>query len=266
MKLRWFLHPIQTLRNYLRRKHRIEIYNLGYNLLGSQDGYPLPPADLVDLVIGTREIGWYQFGGLFAHQSFTTFLRRNNIEFKDTRSIFDFGCGCGRIIRWFNDWKATSEIWGTDYNPALIHWCQKNLADIARFKVNQPNPPLDFEDNKFELVYSYSVFTHLARDIQIPWLKELTRVTRPGGHLLITTHGQRVAWRLGFSPEQFDQLEREGIMIFNEELSGQNSCTVFHSENFWKNQQALGLELVDFMGGGVRDSSEQDMYLFRKVA
>ncbi len=264
-RLRYLFRPKEARRKLAMSDYRFGFYNLGYRMIGSQEGHPLPPPELVYLVIGTREIAWYQLGGLFASQSITTFLRRNHVDMYNLRSIYDFGCGCGRVLRWFHYLKDQCELWGTDYNPVLVEWCQKNLAEFAQFKVNQAKPPLDFEDNKFDLIYSYSVFTHLARDLQLPWLKELVRVTKPGGHLVITTCGRRVAWRMEYPPEFFDQLEQEGIIVLNEELSGENACAVFHTLDFWGNQQALGLELVDFMEGGVRDTSEQDMYLFKKV-
>lgn len=57
-------HP-RTAFGKLKTKFRMNFYNIGYRMIGSLDGYPLPPAHLVDLVIGTKEIAWYQLGGLF---------------------------------------------------------------------------------------------------------------------------------------------------------------------------------------------------------
>src|SRR5687768_275368 len=57
-----------------RRRVRHPLWNLGYRLAGSLDGYPFPPARLINLVINTREIAWYQLGGLFNHQAFTSFM------------------------------------------------------------------------------------------------------------------------------------------------------------------------------------------------
>lgn len=249
-----------------RREHRIDTCNLGYRLAPSLDGYPLPPPELVELVIGTRELAWYQLGGLFMQQAIGTLLRRNGRPWELHPRILDFGCGCGRIVRWLAALKGHCQIWGSDYNPRLVEWCRTHLADIAQFTVNQADPPLPYADSQFSLVYSYSVLTHLSRDRQEPWFRELARVTEPGGELVLTVHGRRCAMRMEFAPEQLAELEREGILVFAEERSGENICGAYHSESYMRGLDRFGLELVEFLPGGARDASEQDLYLFRKRA
>lgn len=241
-------------------------YNFGYRLIGSPDGLPLPPGRLVELVVGTREVACYQLSGLFSHECLVVFLRRNAVDINALQSIYDFGCGCGRIVRWLVPLKDHCEIWGTDYNPDLAEWCDKNLGSMGRFKVNGPTPPLDFESEKFDLVHSYSVFTHIRRDQQLDWLKELVRVTKRLGYLVITTQGRRIAWRQGFPEWMFNQLMEEGIYAAGEDHSGTNRCSVFHTDRYFKDiSPSLGLQLVDFMEGAARDNSEQDYYLFRRI-
>jgi hypothetical protein len=50
-----------------------------------------------------------------------------------------------------------------------------------------------------------------------------------------------------------------------EERSGSNDCAAYHSEGYMRGLGALGLELVEYVPGGVRDGSEQDLYLYRRV-
>src|SRR5947208_884804 len=69
-------------------------------------------------------------------------------------------------------------------------------AGRARSEVNGLAPPLAFDDASFDLVYALSVFTHLTGDLQVAWRDELRRVLRPGGRLLITTHGRSYVPRL----------------------------------------------------------------------
>ncbi len=179
--------------------------------------------------------------------------------------MLDFGCGCGRILRWWASLKGSCEMWGCDYNAELIAWCQKHLSDFARFKVNQPSPPVDFPNGYFELVYAYSVLTHLSLEQQQPWLVELTRVTKPGGLLLVTTHGRRCALTHGVSPADLDRLERDGVIVFGDQLRGSNSCVVYHTEEYLRGLSSLGLDLVEYLPAGTRDIGEQDMALFRRV-
>ena len=60
----------------------------------------------------------------------------------------------------------------------------------ATFKANQPLPPIDYPDATFDLVYNHSVFTHIDENYQDQWLAELRRVVKPGGHLILSVHGE----------------------------------------------------------------------------
>ena len=104
--------------------------------------------------------------------------------------ILDFGCGCGRILIHLERLAATSTVHGCDIDARAIRWAQANLP-WARFTTNQPRPPLDYPDATFDLVYNHSVFTHLDEDDQDAWLAELRRVTKPGGTLLLSVHGEK---------------------------------------------------------------------------
>jgi ubiquinone/menaquinone biosynthesis C-methylase UbiE len=52
-------------------------------------------------------------------------------------------------------------------------------------------PPLEYEDSKFDLIYSMSVFTHLDEYRQFQWLIELKRVLREDGILIITVYDEK---------------------------------------------------------------------------
>ncbi len=245
---------------------RCVLYNLGYRIAGSLDGAPFPPSRLINLVIGTTEISWYQLGGMYNAKAFTNLLCRNGIAPEKLETMLDFGCGCGRILRWWVGLKDSCEIWGCDYNAELVAWCQKRLGFFAQFKVNRADPPIDFSDGYFELVYAYSVLTHLSLEQQRPWLVELTRVTKPGGWLVITTHGRRCALTHGVSPDDLDRLDRDGVIVFGENVQGSNSCVAYHSEEYLRGLSSLGLEIVEHLPAGTRDIGEQDLVLFRKIS
>ena len=66
-------------------------------------------------------------------------------------------------------------------------WC-RNLH-LRGVRSEPARPPLPYEDDRFDLVYSVSIFTHLDEQLQRPWIEELTRVVRPGGLVLVTVTG-----------------------------------------------------------------------------
>jgi hypothetical protein len=62
----------------------------------------------------------------------------------------------------------------------------------AAFYRNDLMPPLIYRNGLFNLVYSFSVFSHLRHDVEEAWLAELARVGAPGCVYLLTVHGEWV--------------------------------------------------------------------------
>ena len=105
--------------------------------------------------------------------------------------ILDFGCGCGRTLRWLAASNPEKRWHGSDVDPEAIRWCQNNFPS-ARFDVNPAWPPLPYADASFDLIYAVSVFTHLGEEHQRRWFEDLRRVLKPGGALLFTVFGEHV--------------------------------------------------------------------------
>ena len=162
-------------------KYRVQ----SFRLRREAAGFAIPPRKLNLMVTGTEDPEWYARGGWLAAQSIRFALERNAISVEGLTSILDFGCGAGRVIRHWA--KLSALVHGTDYNPELIR-CAQHLR-FAEFRVNGLQPPLGYPSNSFDLVYALSVFTHLDEAGQFAWINELRRVVKPGGYLLITTHG-----------------------------------------------------------------------------
>lgn len=107
--------------------------------------------------------------------------------------ILDFGCGCGRILLHLERLAGTSSVHGVDVDARAVRWATENLP-WAGVEVNGTEPPLDFEDATFDLVFNHSVFTHLDEAHQDLWLAELRRITKPGGFVLLSVHGEKALW------------------------------------------------------------------------
>ena len=57
-----------------------------------------------------------------------------------------------------------------------------------------------------------SVLTHLDEDNQFFYLKELNRITKPGGIIILSTHGDYVQYLI-LSPDELNEVKREGILF-----------------------------------------------------
>lgn len=109
------------------------------------------------------------------------------------KRILDFGSGVGRAaLQLYARWKTPSHC--CDVNPAAISYLERELKSVD-CAVNNFTPPLNFEDNYFDAVYSVSVWTHLPPDHQLPWLNEIKRILKPGGLALLSISGPTVLQR-----------------------------------------------------------------------
>lgn len=104
-------------------------------------------------------------------------------------NILEWGCGPARIIRHLPKLLDRScEIFGADYNNQTIEWCQKNIPKV-HFTKNNLQPPLEYDDSHFDIIYATSVFTHLSEEMHYSWMNELKRICKPNGIIFLTTHG-----------------------------------------------------------------------------
>ena len=131
------------------------------------------------------------------------------VDLANFHRVLDFGCGCGRTIRWFLRDAGAAEFHGVDVDAAAIDWCKTNLRRGC-FLANAPTPPLPYPAGYFDCVYCISVFTHLNESMQDAWLTELKRILKPGGVLLLSVYGEGAALEL--DREGRNQLRESGFV------------------------------------------------------
>ena len=191
-------------------------------------GVPLPPERLVVLVAGSPDLRWFLEGGRLAAEGIRAAADRQTAGFERLSDVLDFGSGCGRVLRHFTGGPGP-RLHGCDYNPDLIDWCRRHLDD-GTYMVNDNDPPLAWEAERFDLVWALSVFTHLPEARQQRWLTELWRVLRPGGLLIASLQGSYYLPQLT-EPER-RRFERGELIVRYQEASGTNLCTAFHPESY----------------------------------
>lgn len=100
--------------------------------------------------------------------------------------LLDFGFGWGRISRVFMQDVPLENIHGIDVDPGFVALTQKAF-DSSNFTECPAFPPTKFPAGKFDLVYAYSVFSHLSEKACRKWMDEFHRVLKPGGVVVFTT-------------------------------------------------------------------------------
>jgi SAM-dependent methyltransferase len=226
----------------------------------ADDGLPVPPPQLIVQVAGTADADWFLRSGRLAAGSVRAALWRQGRRIEDLEAILDFGCGCGRVMR---NWIAlrTTDAFGSDMNEAAVEWCRRNLP-FASFETNGLAPPLVFDTASFDLVYALSVFTHLPEELQLLWMRELQRVVKPGGFLLLSTHGERYLPRL--NADERERFHGGDVVVRWEEVAGTNLCTTFHPPSYLRTRLATGWEPLEILAEGARGNPHQDLSVFRR--
>src|SRR2546426_1089906 len=115
----------------MRADPRVLAANSHYRRFGAPDKLPIPPAHLIFLVAGSSDIEWFLKGGSLAAESVVGLLQNNGVDINAMDVILDFGCGSGRVLRYWESLRET-RVCGSDYNPLLVDWCKRNLlfADV----------------------------------------------------------------------------------------------------------------------------------------
>ena len=114
------------------------------------------------------------------------------------RSVFDFGCGCGRVARQLIQQQERPQRYvGVDLHAGMIRWCQEQLTPRApefefvhhdvfddSFNPGDGTPrfaPFPVRDGEFTLVNAISVFTHLTEEQAPHYMREAARILADDG-------------------------------------------------------------------------------------
>ena len=116
---------------------------------------------------------WWFVGKRFLIDKFLKRSKKNN-------QILDVGCGTGIIMKMMQKYGTT---YGIDASKLAIDFCKKrNLKNLKLGKIES----LPYKNNQFDIVTCLDLLYHKEVKDDLKALKELSRVLKKGGRLLIT--------------------------------------------------------------------------------
>jgi SAM-dependent methyltransferase len=126
-------------------------------------------------------------GGETLRQAFS-FYRVVSHASSSTRpkSALDFGCGWGRITRFFIKDFEKDKLFGVDPLHEVIE-ASRATNPWATFLQVDLRPPIDLPSSSLDVIFAFSVFSHLTEAVHLEWIEEFSRLLRPHGTLVVTT-------------------------------------------------------------------------------
>lgn len=103
--------------------------------------------------------------------------------------VLDFGIGWGRVARFFLEHLPLENVHGIDVTPDFVEICRSTFQS-RNFTVCNALPPSGLEEESFDLIFGYSVFSHLSEAACQAWMDEFAKLLKPNGVLALTTRGR----------------------------------------------------------------------------
>jgi SAM-dependent methyltransferase len=128
--------------------------------------------------------------------------------------VLDAGCGPGLYAEELL--ARGAEVVDFDQSPTMVELARGRLGDRSTVRVHDLAEPLDWlEDATFDAALMALVLHHV--DDRVAALREIHRVLRPGGHLVVSTPHPTADWlRLGgsyFTVEPVEETWSRGWQI-----------------------------------------------------
>ncbi|HWM73011.1 MAG TPA: class I SAM-dependent methyltransferase [Nocardioides sp.] len=179
--------------------------------------------------------------------------------------LLDWGCGAGRLaIGVKHVMGHVADYHGVDVQPDLLNWARDNLTDAhTRFTlVDQRNPrynpdgdqayEIPTADESVDVLYSYSVFSHMLTEDVAGYARAIARALAPQGRAWLTAFVEDGVPDCVENPDDYHKMPWKGPL----------HCVRFDRRFFEDVLLDAGLAVDEFVHG--RETDGQSMYVLRK--
>jgi len=102
---------------------------------------------------------------------------------KPGNAILDVGCGTGLQLDLWHRYRC--RLYGIDSSAAMLDVARRRLGDAAHLRLGDASE-LPYDDNMFDLVTCTFVLHGMEHQVRLVALKEMKRVMKDGGRILLT--------------------------------------------------------------------------------
>ncbi len=104
-------------------------------------------------------------------------------------SVLEFAAGFGRFTRHLVK-AMPGRVTCSDVMPGSVDFLREQF-EVNAFQSSH-DPKDIIADNRYELVFVLSMFTHLPPEMWVPWLQVLRDLVKPGGLLVFSVHNEDI--------------------------------------------------------------------------
>lgn len=178
--------------------------------------------------------------------------------------VLDWGCGAGRLAIGIREHLGrVADYHGVDVQPDLIAWAVDNLAapgfrftcvDVSNERYNPDGTPertLGTEPGSVDVLYAYSVFSHMNDEDTGAYLTLIRTALAPEGRAFATCFVEEDVEAWAENPVGYGPLDWKGRL----------HCTRFDRRHFEDLVAAAGLAVDRFEYG--QETDGQSLYVLR---
>ena len=155
---------------------------------------------------------------------------RETLNLTTQSSILDLGCGAGRLaIGLVAELGPMERYVGIDVSPEAIRWCRRYVErdfpgmrfvhmDVRNSRYRPTGRPLSDEDRlplasgSVEVIYLYSVFSHMRSDDVRWYLREFRRLLMPSGAVFLTSFVEDDVEEEAVNPDGYGPQQWQGAL------------------------------------------------------
>ena len=230
---------IQTKEN-LQRIENIQcdtlgaIFNIDYNNVNMT-------VDEKDTMFQGNKLAGYHFAGKSALHSILIALIANGIDIKNVKTVLDFACGYGRVLRYIKLSFPDAKIYACECDEEALKFCASTFQVTPILSGDPNNADGAMLPEKVDLIWVGSLFTHFSVSGWGKFIEFFSSILNPNGLLIFTCRSElsKVVGKKSISPEETILLERGykengfGFAQYTASIGGHSNYGLSVSEPGW---------------------------------